>query len=160
MTPNPYSKAATFTVVRDPYDRVMSEYRYLSQESHDDPMAMQQWISDKLKAVVAFRHFPGHFLPQHFYAFGPDGSQILTHILRYEKLSEEFPKLMAEYKLSIVLPAKERWTAPTNNAKWSKGHLSPEVIAQINDLYRLDFERLGYKMVTSPAEFVDENVNR
>lgn len=156
MNPNPYDKAAIFTVVRDPYDRVMSEYRLLSREAHDDPLAVRKWISDKLTSVVAFKHYPGHFLPQHFYVFGPDGSQIINHIIRYENLSEEFPKLMAEYKLNIVLPPKLRWIAPTRNTKWRKWHLSPEVIAQINDVYRLDFEKLGYKMVTSPDEFVDK----
>lgn len=154
MNPNPYAKKPTFAIVRDPYDRIISEYHHLSKESHDTPQKMQKWIDDNLTRIVQFKHFPGHFLPQHFYIVSPSGKQIINHVIRYETLEEEFPKLMEQYKLSdIVLPPKGKFVAPTFNTQWTNRHLTIELIARINDIYSRDFDELGYKMVTEPSEF-------
>ena len=123
LAPNPYSSVQTFTVVRNPFTRVLSAYYckwngghklYLSDDIAASPRKhMNAWITHKLST------WPGdnrdsHLTPQFLFVYDVNASEydpskqlsketidnkeqyikIVEHVLKYEGLQEEFKSLM------------------------------------------------------------------
>jgi hypothetical protein len=155
LNPSPYANKDTFCVIRDPYDRMVSEYHansYSTFHSSKDPRELNSWIQMKLREVMKISNYPGHFLPQHFYVYDHHRRQVVTHVLRYENLHMDFDNLMKRYNLDeIKLPPKPAHA--TDGAFFTKESLSPDTIAMINDIYRADFRIFGYPMVERPGQF-------
>ena len=155
LHPSPYL-GDTFCIIRNPYDRIVSEYNgnsYSTFHSSDitskDPRLLNDWIQMKLKEVMKLTNYPGHFLPQHFYVYDHHRKQAVTHVLRYENLQMEFHSLMRQYSLEFIqLPLN-----PPNEVAFTKASLSPDTIAMINNVYGTDFSVFGYPMVKRPSQF-------
>ena len=160
--PNRMENVDTFVVVRNPYDRIVSEYYCsafgYSGEGADDVNVFNSWIGGNVTDVKSNLH--GHMLPQHLYVYDEFGDRIITHILRYENLAEEFDNLMKEYGLPIRLPPKSEKTSfhmysvrgnKQPPKKFTARDISPENIAMINEVYARDFEYFRYNMRHPPT---------
>lgn len=157
LHPNPYMAKDTFTIIRNPYDRIVSEYHstsYSTFHASKDPREMNEWIQLRLREVMKMTTYPGHFLPQHFYVYDHHRRQAITHVLKYESLTHEFHSLMKQYNLNIDLPQKEAPKA--DQSIFAKEFLSPDTIAMINGLYGADFRVFGYPMVERPSQFAQQ----
>ena len=203
---NPWQGVPTFTVVRNPYDRYVSEFyckyngyfremprlqqlkedptdpadrlmfferlkqqkeqlelrkagqRRLSaaetnhdsnttkaDEEHQHAALLNKWIVQRLKK---FQGDTGHFLPQHYYVYDANGTQVvMTHVLKYETLAKDFVMLMKHYQLNITLPP-----IPTHKeGRLTRKDLERETIKVINEFARDDFRLFGYDMMMDPA---------
>jgi len=155
LTPNPYLGKDTFCIIRNPYDRIVNEYE-ASGSALKDPRQMNEWIQLKLREVMKVTSYPGHFLPQHFYIYNHHRRRVMTHVLRYENLKQDFGELMKAYRLDIRLPPPEVLREDENSKFLAKTNLSPDTIALINNLYGADFRAFGYPMVDRPSQFVGD----
>lgn len=125
-----------FTVVRNPYHKIVSEYKY--RKSTKD---LNIFISEHMDKLANNKYdFQCHWVPQHKF------TKYCNHILKHESLKEDFEKLMLEYfpleeiKLDILLnKSKDRGVSIKD--------ISPENIRRINQYYRKDFEKFGYQMI-------------
>jgi hypothetical protein len=90
-----------------------------------------------------------HLLPQYHYVYDIHGNQVVTHVLKYEPLQNNFDLLMKRYHLPITLPAHLINSGTTNGKeRFSQTDLSKQVIQAIHNFCRLDdFERFGYDMM-------------
>ena len=65
------------------------------------------WIVNA--ADRAIKHgtcYHSHCIPQHTFVYDDESNgmkQVVTHVLKMENLSEEFPALMKEYELPVIL---------------------------------------------------------
>jgi hypothetical protein len=165
---NPYANATLFTIVRNPFDRVMSEFFYalsITKRGSDNAKLMNQWISRRLeKARNATKrkkhsHSGGHFLPQYDYVF--DRSQpnetrrVIDHVIHFEQLHEEFPALLALYNLSQMILPKEKIGKFSHRKPLGVANLTRGTAQLIESVYAKDFEEFGYKMsLSSNSEMV------
>ena len=153
---NKFRGVDTFTVVRDPYSLMISEYYYFFSNKEDlvrkmkikvgdlnDPDFMNEWIVNATQtAIKKGRCYYDHCIPLHKFAYSDDGKQMVTHILKMEELSDSFPKLMEQYNLPVKLEHKNSREGSTS---LGVNDLSREAIAKINEWAGPDFDLFGYE---------------
>jgi len=123
-TVDPYRDTELFAVVRDSYDRMVSEYAYIctlkvlewrpdqcDRSKLSSGEYMNEWLQKKLKnrdidagTPIAYLSDNGHFTPQYEFVVGPNGVRMVDHVLRLERLSSEdadaeFSRLMRAFSL-------------------------------------------------------------
>lgn len=129
---NTYANATLFAVVRNPFDRFISQYFYhmdeMSRRPDDylsDPKNLNDWVHERLTKLDVIpnnlrepihagtnttllgklNYFLGlgHFIPQYDFIFDKDGRRVIEHVLRFENLTTEFAALMDSYGLGDVV---------------------------------------------------------
>lgn len=144
-----------FTVVRDPYTRCVSAF-YCKWEGFKgtgivNQTVFNQWIQDKIHhhQSQAGRPSPApgffRFYPQWHYIFDDVGNQIVMNVLYYERLQDDFHRLMKQRNLPVRLPShivNDR--RGERDTRMTVKDLFPETIMLINDHFHGDFEKLGY----------------
>lgn len=129
-----YESSIKFTVVRNPYTRVLSEYFYRNKSGNMN--RFPKW----------FRTYYGnidhvHKLPQSKFV----DSKNIT-ILRQETLQEDFSRFVEESNLPI-----KSELGTVNKSKHNKtdliGEIPLPIIGRINNLFEEDFIRFGYEMI-------------
>jgi len=142
---NPYGEdAALFVVVRNPYERVISEYYYYGSSdlimdslkmNHKD--SLNDWVAKKLKKS-------NHILPSYNYIFDHNtGKQVVDYVLRLETLQEDFDQLMKEFSLNVQL---RKDNTRHRSASLTIDDLSDESLQRINEYFYDDFFAFGYEM--------------
>jgi len=167
---NPYQNAELFGVIRNPYDRMVSEFYYIctlkdmpwrpnqcDQDRLFDEVYMNEWLSQKLhdRERDSYVTDNGHFTPQFEFIFGPNEVRMLDYVLQMDngRLSEDFDRLMHAFGLDKVklkkvnaLGAAERGDAQTY---LDVHNLTEASLKWIHELYELDFTYGGYEKRTA-----------
>jgi hypothetical protein len=151
---SPYDGYEMFTVVRDPYARMISEFRCpwngyriwdLPARAAATVADLNDWILNKLnnESVARPPFIHGHMLPQHLYIFGKNGERLIPeeNVLRFENLGEDFASLMQRH--NIAFDSLEH-NNDSEMKHFNVEDLSQDAARRIEEEYREDFERLGY----------------
>jgi hypothetical protein len=159
---NPYANATLFTVVRNPYERVVSEYFYICEEiSRFEPEAndMNIFLAEVLHRIEdfiplnaslkiqprAYYIVAGHFIPQYDFVYDKNHRRVVDHVLHFENLHNEFPALMDQYNLSdVVLAKKSVGRRARYNKRLGVENLTLSNLRLIEKIYQRDFEAFGY----------------
>ena len=154
---NNYVNVDTFTIVQDPYTRMISEYyafvkkKSLLQERNivisdiDDSSFMNEWIINA--ADTAMKKgvcYAGHCIPMHKYVYDTNGKRVIRHVLKVEHLDEEFNDLMKQYNLSSLVTLEDAHMR--KEGVLGVEDLLPKAIEKINEWGKLDFDYFGYEM--------------
>lgn len=152
-----YESHIIFAIVRNPYDRILSDFRFwhdyyeLRPELQKDKY--HKFLIKNLKNINTFvdtgintLHYDGHFIPMAEFI---DESENIT-ILRHESLNKDFNKFLTDNSIDIP---QDLLKIPTVNV--SKSHRSISIkdfskssLKKINKIYKNDFIRFKYNIVT------------
>lgn len=138
-----FARYFKFAVVRHPYDRAVSEYRYRAaariargqQVPGFDAFLAEAGRDEHLDAVR-------HIVPQVRYTHGADGACLMDAVLRFENLTEEIaPVLTRLLGTAVPLPHRNR---SGGAVAMTRDALTPAQRRALADRYAPDFEAFGY----------------
>ena len=167
---SPYKNKKLFTVVRDPYERVLAAFYAPSNKSRgmiptllrtfaqlilrvkvpeltETPEALNKFLMECLEPLNEWRV---HCLPQSDFVYDAEGGLMVDHVLKYELLREQFTELMKLYDMPVFLDrgVDQPMDDSTNNSRrLTVMDLFPETIERINEVAWQDFHNFGYKMI-------------
>jgi hypothetical protein len=136
-----------FAVVRNPYDRIISEYHcpWIGISKKDKSVTDFNATLTKLinyRMRFAKNNGGGHFKEQWRYV----DISTNVHILKFENLQTEFDALMQKYGLNLTLGSIKY--NPSLPKKFTVDDLSPDTIRLINEVYKKDFILFKYQLKT------------
>jgi len=135
-----------FVVVRNPYDRCVSEYFCPWGGPRDNKRTkkqMNQYISMKMIKIIndgEHNMNTNHFMPQFRYVYDEKGNRIVKNILKFENLKEEFDRLMVKYGIPLALNSHDNYS----NKNLSANDLDESTIKLIQKVYEKDFIEFFY----------------
>jgi hypothetical protein len=149
--PEPLRKSVDwFMVVRNPYNRVISEYQFLlTILKIPNPLTKEAFntfidtwlmniLHNKENHPIHGKLNGGHFTPQFKYI----DPIIKIHILKFENLENEFNDLMKKYEYDIVLHRK----ANISKKIFTVHDISEQNLKLIQNVYKRDFEQFNYSI--------------
>ncbi|WP_032097164.1 MULTISPECIES: sulfotransferase family 2 domain-containing protein [unclassified Alteromonas] len=126
-----------FSIARNPYDRVVSEFRW--RISWDEKL--QGFSIDDFVCQIPDHINQGHLRPQVEFLYSRSGRLLVDHICRFEDLEKGIKKVNCNANIRLGN------TLPHANKSVKKGFLlSKQLRRKIADIYRDDFKLLGYEL--------------
>jgi len=139
-----------FAFVRNPWDRILSEYLYIKKEKGCNCNPQDKNISDFDSYLRSGLHcsFDNHTLPQVDFIFSKEGCKQVDFIGRFETISTDFNFICNE--LGIKNPNLPHFNMGTELLKTGrKTHYSLHYTKEQSDIvakkYAKDIETFGYK---------------
>lgn len=141
---NEWNKKVSFTVIRNPWDKVVSHYFYRVQTNQTNlavqPIDFNTWV--RLSYGEKNRKYydkPKMFMPQIDWITDPNGKILVSEILRFENLQNDFQRLLLKIGRSATL---------THIKKSSRGdyksYYESDTIEIVREHFRKDIETFGY----------------
>ena len=129
---NLYDSYSNFTVVRNPYDRMVSWYSFLKGNSSKEVVSFNEWIKDhsKLWHIDDPKYFAG---PQYVWI------NETVSILKYENLKEDLNNF---FNKKIDLPIINK-----SKRKDYLSYYNEESLDIVYNKHREDFKRFNYKKI-------------
>lgn len=160
LLPDPeiYLNSEVFCVVRNPFDRAVSEYKYLlsmpwgdtyfqmpKEEDKCHPSGLNKYLAEVMNAVMAGYTYINdcHMIKQSTYIWS-HGKQWCQDIIPIESLAEEFPKIMKRVGYKVAL--KEEANAATMCENLTAEDLDETTRQMLRTYYADDFLNLNYSL--------------
>lgn len=166
---NPYEDADLFAVVRDPYDRLLSEFYYICRRkisnwwdvvdcnrtrTHEAEY-MNEWIQHKLQQVPTkamsaqdLLNYNGHFTPQsHFLVSFPSQVRMVDYVLKMDNLSSEITALMKAYGGWAMMPSHKKNAARNETHDLEARHFDAKTLSLFQERYGHDVDILNDGML-------------
>jgi len=148
-----YDKTWKFTVTRDPWERIVSAWRFLKAgglHKHD-----ADYFAENLSRYASFDHFVNdwlvyqdldqcgctHFKTQLHYLRNLRGEVAMDSIIKLSDLSDEYPELrnrLGGDELKVHNKTKGE------DVDWRQYYASEETLENVSRVYAADIQELGY----------------
>lgn len=146
-----YNSFFKFTVVRNPFDRIVSVYAYLKAGGNQfadkhfqdyfeqNNLTFEKFLFEYMDCQRLHAH--SMFRPQFSYIFDERETLMVDYVGKQEQLSEVLSDVTARLKLSGQL----RKVNESGHEHFRKYYTTPNMIDRVAELYKKDLELLDYQ---------------
>ena len=142
VTPDDLAAMVCFTLVRNPWDRAVSYYHWLQEQTFDHPavgLAQSLGFADFLRHPHTVSSLSGW--PARRYMTDVTGVERATHYLRLEHLGQDAKPLEAHLGFALQMP---RANASARARDW-RGYYDGDLADQLGRVCAEDIQRFGYR---------------
>lgn len=138
-----------FSIVRNPWDKVVSQYLYMSKRKDlRDFIGMNE--GDSLKTYLLLIQKKTHVQWEHQYKFifDKNGNPLVDYIGRFENFNDEVKTILAKVNLDKRVWGLVKPRIPhANKSEREEYHhyFDPESCEMVQEMYKQDIELLGYQ---------------
>jgi len=131
-----------FCVVRNPYDRLLSDYYWLPNGGYQASQSVDQYL-DKVEDVVQNERYSDHiysdhFMPQHLFVYDTDRC-LVNWVGRFEQLTDTAEHIKSTFSIST------NFQHINYNSDVDRVQLTQEQKDRIYNLYQKDFKLFSYQ---------------
>ena len=150
LSPRVFDRFLSFAIIRNPFDHAVSHYLYLAQ--YRNKRIAERFARMSFQEYLGYRLAPGRLgdrifvrLPdQSHFVCDPDGRVLVSRVLRFETLNEDFGSLLNDLGLSPGELEKLNITKRRSASRPLQEFYTAETVALVRQLYDRDFETFGY----------------
>lgn len=137
-----WRKYFTFGVVRNPYNRAYSYYRFIQKcENHE----LYQQVKNQTFKEYVFSLKSHRWIDYQYYYFCENKKLIIDYVVKMESLQQEIDAV--KQRLGVIEDIEIPHTNSTEKKSDYLSYYSREMIDEINRIFHDDFEIFGYKKV-------------
>jgi hypothetical protein len=144
-----------FAVIRNPWDRVVSNYLYARMERsfhhsidgstphglHPDYETLRDASFQSCVELIPTLKHPG-WLPQSEWICGPRGKMMMNYLCRYERLAQDFARVCKKLRIKAELPLLN---PSENKGSCWQDFYDEKTVTAVRRLYAVDIEQFGYE---------------
>ena len=136
-----WSEAASFTIVRNPYDKLVSAWKYCPS-TRDKPLQDALSVNlPKRKWWKKYNHDYVHFSMRQKDFVVEKNSIIVDYLVRFENLQKDLANFFLQHNMNLPpLPHRNRIRSTDSSIP----NFTPEVLTLIEDRFGADFDFFGY----------------
>lgn len=130
-----FNEFVTFTVVRNPFDLVVSHYHYEFEKVNKEPdITFKEFImSSRFKKVPPQTDYLVHA-----------GKIVCKHILRFESLEYDVNTFLHRHGIDKKMSSNMKKFRKTKRVDY-KNYYDEETVKEVSEYYKKDLENFGYK---------------
>jgi chondroitin 4-sulfotransferase 11 len=141
-----FDKAYKFCFVRNPWDKVFSEFRFRIW-SYQNELTAEASFTEWVKATYVrkdpqFHDWPKMFLPQLEWITDEDGRLAVDFVGRFENLQEDFNTICDAIHIDRQVLSHENRSRETNSYR---RHYDDETRSIVENIFKADITYFGYK---------------
>ena len=139
-----WNKKLSFTVVRNPFDKVVSHYHYRIKTNQtqlgDKPIGFTEWVELAYKDKnPAYHDKPKMFMPQTEWINDENGAVVVNEIIYFENLTGDFNNVLQKIGKNTSLPHVKK-----SNHKNYKQYYDQATIDIVAAHFAQDLEMFNY----------------
>ena len=141
-----WNNAYKFTVVRNPWDKVVSQYKFRIKTNKskmtEQRISFKDWVTKVFKEKDSFYYGgrPQMYIPQVEWLKNVEGEIDIDNILRFENITEDYKHMAKLLKINQNLPHLNS----TQKSDY-RGFYDEETKLIINKWFKEDIKQFGYK---------------
>ena len=143
LGPEEWNRRYSFTFVRNPWDRIVSQYHYRKGRGRlRRDLAFPDWIRATLvDGDKDLMGWPVMFMGQVERISSPTGELLVDDVYRFESFAEDFARLCRRVRVDAALPHKK----PSSHEHYSE-YYDASTAAIVARAFQRDIEFLGYSL--------------
>ncbi len=152
-----------FVVVRNPFDRVVSEFYCpwggAGKKRDADVHGFNSWINAKLEGLLSSPSLHGHWAPQSIYVQDSEGKLLVypDNVLFMEDLQTQYASLVGRYALPQTFALNDDvHVNQGQDKKFCAADLDSRNVELVKRIYAHDFEYFGYDRIPPPRKVAHE----